>query len=104
MKASEIALIMMASFGGRMSPVLYAIPYKDVERFLSHPDTRGVTRGSQWALFFTTLDSYCEDVSGNLIYCRKDTNKQDELLNFLGIDKIPLSECAKIVERKLEYK
>ena len=103
-ETDNIAVIMMASKSSGCAPALYGIDISRVEEFLEHPDTSGVTRGSQWMLVYTDLTSYIQSFHSGTLKLRKDTGAQDDLLSFLNINKIKLDEIIKALGRKVEYK
>lgn len=104
MKPEEIAVIMLATQGGRLSPALYGIPVDRVEEFLQHPGTEGSIRGSKWFLCYTTLADYVSDVKDKYFYYRKDSGKHDQILNDMLIYKYDVEELASIIGRTLKEK
>lgn len=99
-ETENIAVIMMATMGGRMSPALYGVPLDRVEEFLEQPETEGVIRGSKWFLCYTTLTDYIKDFNREYVLYRDDTGRQDACLDRLGIPKIPITELIEKMGRK----
>ena len=95
MDLNKIALIMMATKAGRMSPALYGIPLDRVEEFLERPETEGFMRGSHWMLCYTTPQDYVKDITDGKCYYIPDTGAQDALLDFMGIPKYDIKEIIK---------
>lgn len=95
MDLDNIALIMMATRGGRMSPALYGIPLDRVEEFLERPETEGFMRGSHWFLCYTTPQDYMRDITDGKVRYIPDTGAQDALLEFMGIPKYDAKEIIK---------
>ena len=95
MDLNNIALIMMASRGGRLSPALYGIPLDRVEEFLERSETQGFIRGSHWFLCYTTPQDYVANITDGNVYYIPDTGAQDALLEFMGIPKYDVKEIIK---------
>lgn len=98
-----IALVYTATRAGKATAGHYFMRIEDAKKFCSHPKSKGVVHGNEWAFFWTSLKNYMGnfldlteygiDFSG---FC--DNGSRDELLNELGICPLNFIEVCKDLE------
>lgn len=54
----DIALVYTATRGGKATAGHYFMCLDDAKKFCSHPKSKGVLHGNEWAFFWTSLKNY----------------------------------------------
>lgn len=101
----DIALVYTATRAGKATSGHYFMRISDAKKFCSHPKSKGVVHGNEWAFFWTSLKNYLGnfldlteygiDFSG---FC--DNGSRDELLDELGIEPYEAWDVCAVLEKR----
>jgi hypothetical protein len=104
----QLAFLYTCSFKGGASGIRFMLSIEDAKKLCSDPRSKGVSHGSCWAYFFTTVysyvhkdDTYADMVNplarstGNrieIVAKGADDGSFDEILKDLGCEKIAIKD------------
>lgn len=101
----DIALVYTATRAGKATAGHYFMRIEDAKKFCSHPKSKGVLHGNEWAFFWTSLKNYLGnfldlteygiDFSG---FC--DNGSGDALLQELGIEPYEAWDVCAVLEKR----
>ncbi len=101
----DVALVYTATRAGKATAGHFFMCVDDAKRFCSHPKTKGVIHGNEWAFFFTTLKNYLGNyldlTEGGIDFTNFcDNGSRNDVLRELGIMPLKPSEVFLDLEKR----